>query len=75
MITINMDKAKVVAHDIRRCARAAEFAPLDLKATIPYEAAAAEAARQAVRNKYTAVQASVEAALSVEELKTALRIK
>ena len=43
-IVINIDKAKTIAHDKRRAARAAEFAPLDVKATIPSEAAAAEAA-------------------------------
>jgi len=38
MITINMTKAKEIAHDKRRAARSAEFAPLDIKATIPSEA-------------------------------------
>jgi hypothetical protein len=42
MITINIDKAKAIAHDKRREARSAEFAPLDIKATIPSEATAAE---------------------------------
>ncbi len=37
MITINIDKAKAIAHDKRRQARSAEFAPLDIKATIPSE--------------------------------------
>lgn len=69
MITINTEKAKAVAHDMRRAARSSEFAPLDLKATIPSEAVAAEAARQAVRNKYTEVQASINAAADVAELK------
>ena len=34
-ITININKAKAIAHDKRREARSAEFAPLDIKATIP----------------------------------------
>ncbi len=38
MITINLDKAKTIAHEKRRAARSAEFAPLDIKATIPSEA-------------------------------------
>ena len=29
MITVNIDKAKVISHDKRREARSAEFAPLD----------------------------------------------
>lgn len=70
MITINVDKAKTIVHDKRRAARSAEFAPLDIKATIPSEAAAAEAARQAVREKYAALQADIDAATGVTELKT-----
>ncbi len=70
MITINIDKAKAIVHDKRRAVRAAEFAPLDVKATIPSEAAAAEAARQAIRDKYAAIQASVDAAADTATLKT-----
>ena len=70
MITINIDKAKAIVHDRRRAARSEEFAPLDIKATIPSEAAAAEAARQAVREKYAAIQADIDAAPGVPELKT-----
>jgi hypothetical protein len=70
MITINIPKAKAIAHDMRRVARAQEFAPLDIKATIPSEAAAAEAARQAVRVKYAALQADIDAAADVAALKT-----
>jgi hypothetical protein len=68
MITINIDKAKAVAHDKRRAARAAEFAPLDIKATIPSEAVAAEAARQAVRDKYAVIQSDIDTAPGVPEL-------
>lgn len=70
MITINVDKAKTIVHDKRRAARSAEFAPLDIKATIPSEAVAAEAARQAVREKYATIQANIDAAAGVLELKT-----
>lgn len=69
MITVNLNKAKVIAHDIRRLARSTEFAPLDVKATIPSEAIAAEAARQAVREKYAAIQQNIETATGVAELK------
>lgn len=69
MITINLDKAKAIVHDKRRAARAAEFAPLDIKATIPSEAAAAEAARQAIREKYAAMQSDIDSAPGVPELK------
>ncbi len=72
MITINLDKAKNIAHDKRRAARSAEFAPLDIKATIPSEAQAAETARQAVRSKYAIMQTQMDAATTVEELKDLL---
>ena len=72
MITINIDKAKTIAHDMRRAARAAEFAPLDLKVTIPSEAAQAEAQRQAVRDKYAVIQANIDAATTPDEIKAAL---
>jgi predicted nucleic acid-binding Zn-ribbon protein len=72
MISIDMTKAKNIAHDKRRAARSAEFAPLDIKATIPSEAAAAEAARQAIREKYASLQAQMDAAATVEELKALL---
>ena len=72
MITINIDKAKAIAHDIRRDARAEEFKPLDVKATIPAEAASAEAARQAVRDKHAQIQADIDAATTVDELKTVI---
>ncbi len=74
MITINIDKAKTIAHDMRRAARAEEFAPLDIKATIPSEAANAEAARQLVRDKYAAIQQNIDAAATPDEIKAALGI-
>lgn len=69
MIAINIDKAKAIVHDKRRAARSAEFAPLDIKATIPSEAVAAEAARQAVREKYAFLQTDIDTASTITELK------
>ena len=69
-IVIDLTKAKTITHDARRAARAAEFAPLDVKATIPSEAVAAEAARAAIRIKYAEMQTAVDAAADVAELKT-----
>ncbi len=71
-ITINITKAKNIAHDARRTARSAEFAPLDIKATIPSEATAAEAARQAVRDKYTTMQNAIDAATTTDAIKAAM---
>ena len=72
MITINIDKAKTIAHDKRREARSAEFAPLDIKATIPSEATVAETARQVVRDKYAAMQAAIDSASTVDEIKAVM---
>lgn len=69
MIRINIEKAKAIAHDVRRAKRAEEFVPLDIKATIPSEAAAAEAARQEVRAKYADMQQQIEQAATPDELK------
>ena len=72
MITVNIDKAKAIAHDKRREARSAEFAPLDIKATIPSEATTAEAARAAIRAKYATMQTAIDAASTVAEIKAAM---
>jgi hypothetical protein len=72
MITINITKAKNIAHDARRTARSAEFAPLDIKATIPSEAIAAEAARQVVRDKYATMQTAIDSATTTDAIKAAM---
>lgn len=72
MIIVNIDKAKQIGHDMRRAARAKEFAPLDIKATIPTEAAAAEAERQKIRDKYALMQTAIDAAATPEAIKAAL---
>ena len=72
VITINITKAKAIAHSSRRNARSAEFAPLDIKATIPSEATAAEAARQIVRDKYAAMQTAIDAATTAAEIKASM---
>lgn len=72
MITINLEKAKNIAHEIRRAKRAEEFAPLDVKATIPSESVSAEAARQVVRNKYAEMQESINSATNTDQIKIAL---
>ena len=69
MITIDMNKAKVIAHDVRRIVRNAAFAPLDIQATIPHEAEAAEASRAAIRAADATLQVSMDAATTADELK------
>ena len=72
MITINVAKAKNIAHDARRTARSAEFAPLDIKATIPSEAEAAEAARALIRTKYATMQTAIDVATTPTEIKAVM---
>jgi hypothetical protein len=75
MITINLNKAKDIAHDMRRAKREEEFAPLDaviMKQIPGNDATEAEAARQAIRDKYAAMQVEINAASTPESIKTAL---
>lgn len=71
MITVNLPKAQAIAHELRRAARAAEFAPYDevISKRIPgADDAAAEAARAGIRAKYAAVQVAVDAAADAPAL-------
>lgn len=75
MIRINVDKAKDIAHGMRRAARAEEFKPHDeviMKQIPGNDMAVAEAARAAIREKYTAMQSDIDSASTIEEIKTAL---
>ena len=71
MITVNIVKAKVIAHDKRRTARSAEFAPLDseLAKQIPgTNTGVIELARQAIRDKYAVIQNNIDAAGDIADL-------
>jgi hypothetical protein len=75
MIIINIDKAKDIAHEKRRLARAEEFKPHDeviMKQIPGNDMAEAETARQAIRVKYETIQADIESAEDVVELKQIL---
>lgn len=77
MIIVNMDKAKAIGHDMRRAARAEEFKPHDeviMKQIPGIDAQQAEAARQAIREKYAAIQADIDAAATPDEIKAALGV-
>lgn len=77
MITINIDKAKDIAHDMRRAAREEEFKPLDAVITkqIPgFDVASIEAQRQDIRDKYAAMQVAINSANDVDQLKAALPV-
>lgn len=73
MITININKAKIISHDIRRQKRAEEFQPLDqmiMKQIPGTDVPAVEAERQQIRDKYAAVQTTIDEAESSDELLT-----
>jgi hypothetical protein len=72
-IVIDLTKAKAIGHDMRRAARAEEFKPYDeaIAKQIP-GTDGAEIARQAIREKYAAIQTSIDAATTTDEIKTAL---
>ena len=69
MIGIDLNKAKLIAHNKRRNARDEEFKPLDIQATIPLLADQAEAQRQSIRNKYAEIQTAIDATTTVNDLK------
>jgi len=72
MITININKAKQIAHEKRRAARAEEFKPYDeviMKQIPGVDAQQAEAARQAIREKYVALQVQIDNATTIDQLK------
>jgi hypothetical protein len=73
----DIDKCKAIGHDKRRAARAEEFAPYDeviMKQIPGVDAIAAEASRQAIRDKYAAVQDAVNAAKTPDAIKVALEV-
>jgi hypothetical protein len=75
MIIIDLTKAKEIAHEKRRKARAEEFKPHDeviMKQIPGNDMVEAEAARQAIRVKYEELQTQMNEAQTVEELKELL---
>lgn len=77
MFTLNINKAKAIAHNVRRSIRAEEFKPYDeviMKQIPGVDAQAAEAARQAIREKYAVMQNQIDAATTLDEIKSTLGI-
>jgi len=74
-IAIDLNRAKTIAHEKRRVSRSEEFAPYDeiiMKQIPGNDYNQAEAARQAIRDKYVTLQSQMNAAATVEELKNLL---
>ena len=75
MITVNITKAKLIAHDARRLARTQEFEPFDnviMKQIPGADAAAAEQSRKDIRFKYALIQEAIDQAQTTEQMKSAL---
>jgi len=75
MITINITKAKAIAHDKRREARTEEFKPYDeviMKQIPGVDSTVAEAARAAIRTKYSTMQTAIDSASTVDAIKSAM---
>ena len=74
-VKIDLPKAKLVAHDIRRADRSKQLEPHDLAiaAQIPgTDAVAEEAARQAIRDANAIVQTDIDGAVDEVALKQVL---
>jgi len=73
-ISVDIGKAKEVAHEMRREVRAEKFKRenLDVEATIPAKAAQAEARRQVIRDADAVVQGNINAAADVDSLKATI---
>lgn len=75
-VEVDVPKAKLIAHDKRRKMREAEFAPYDdviMKQIPGKDAAAAEASRAAIRDKYAVMQTAIDAAQTPDEIRAALQ--
>ncbi len=71
MITVNIPKAKEIAHKKRRAAREKEFAPYDniiMKQIPGTDATDAENARKLIRIKYMVMQGQIDAATNIEQI-------
>jgi hypothetical protein len=71
MITIDLNKAKTISHNIRRQKRSEEFEPLDeviMKQIPGTDVQAIEAERQLIRDKYAEIQTNIDAAETDNEL-------
>ena len=76
-VAVDLGKAKDIGHDIRRQQRTEAFAPYDeiIAKQIPgADAAEAEAARVAIRDKYADVQLAIDTAADPDAIKLALEV-
>ena len=69
MIKVDINKAKEIVHTKRRNVRANLLKQLDIEATVPLLAKQAEVHRQAIRDKFAAIQTAVDNAETIDQLK------
>lgn len=72
MIGVSLQKAKIIAHEIRRERREQELTPFDKIVSLQLGAAnvaAAEASRVAIRAKYETIQNEIDSAVTADQLK------
>ena len=72
IVKVSLTKYRAIAHDSRRSAREKEFSPHDevIAKQIPgKDAQQAEAARQAIRDRYALMQEKIDQAKTPDELK------
>jgi len=67
-LTVNIEKAKQLAHDKRRAIRSEKYDPLDIEATIPTMAEEAEAKRAVIRTADAQLQVKIDNAVDADEL-------
>lgn len=75
-VSVDMPKAREIAHKARRGKRELEMSPLDkqinIDAALPAKVAATEAKRQTIRDKYAVMQSGIDAAKTADELQAIL---
>lgn len=69
-VDVDIPRAREIAHIKRRKQRDKRMKPLDVEATIPFLAEAAETARKAIRAQSASMQVAIDEALTAEELKS-----
>ena len=74
-IVEDLEKSKLIAHDIRRNKRREEFAPYDeiiMKQIPGSDATEAENSRAEIRNRYVGIQSAIEDSVDAFEIKVTL---
>tara|TARA_R110000751_G_scaffold23785_1_gene65461 strand:- start:90 stop:542 length:453 start_codon:yes stop_codon:yes gene_type:complete len=72
-LSTDIAKAKELVHAQRKAKRSEQFAPLDVEATVPVLAEAAEAKRQVIRDENAVIQTAVNKATTEAALITQLK--